>query len=541
MPSPDFSQYVDLTIYDKDPGQIYLDAITYAQNVALPEFNPRAGTIEDALLQATSYATSELVGAINRLPDGLLEGILNLYGFERQQSVSARLTIQVTLVDSSGGTVPTAALFSYTTEGENGLETYFFATVSDLVIASGSSSGTVEAEALTVGVIPTIDSGTILTPVSGVSRVLTAVSSGTMTQGEDEETDISYFTRAAAFLASRSNSLATSTQMRNFLTTYLAEIQRAYVSDLTYFRYMRVPSVSRTGSTVTAVVSGLGSTWTVPTDDITFLPADVTPMVSRVIVRYADDSTADAPINGTEVTSGPYVIQTSSYNSVAGTYTITFTTDISSDAAVTYLPKSNAPHGYQNAGQATPNDHYIEILLLPSLLQVGTEPGDVGLVFGNSVGLPIQDTGYSNVQTAIAEKSVAGLKFTSIAPLLVPITITVQVEHAPTFGAVAVRDSVKAALASYVSPSNWQFGAKMYVNNLIGIAASVTGVSRVASLTLGVAAGTFSDLATYSSADGGFVEFRYPFCLPSPALATGMTGISGVDQLSGITVTGIGG
>lgn len=540
MPSPDFSQYVDLTIYDKDPGQIYLDAITYAQNVALPEFNPRAGTIEDALLQATSYATSELAGAINRLPDGLLEGLLNLYGFERQQSVSARLTVQVTLTDSSGGTVPSGALFSYTTEGENGLETFFFATVADLTIASGSSSGTVETEALTVGIIPTIDSGTVLTPVSGVAKVLTAISSGTMTQGEDEETDISYFTRAAAFLASRSNSLATSTQMRNFLTTYLLEVQRAYISDLTYFRYMRVSSVTRTGSTVTAVVSGLGAAWDTPNDDITFLPADVTAGVTRVIVRYVDDALADAPINGTEVTSGPYVIQTSVYNSGAGTYTITFTTDISSDSGVTYQPKSTAPHGYQNAGQATPNDHYIEILLLPEPTEVGTEPGDVGLVFGNSIGLPIQDTGYSNIQTALADKSVAGLKFTSIAPLLVPISINVSVEHAPTFGAVAVRDAVKEALAAYVSPSNWQFGAKIYVNNLIGIAASVNGVSRVASLTLSIPSGTFSDLGTYYSADGGYVQFRYPFCLPSPALSSGLVSANGVDQLSGIVVTGIG-
>ena len=522
MPSPDFSQYVDLTIYDKEPGQIYLDAIEYAQSVALPEFNPRAGSVEDALLQAIAYATSELTGAINRLPDGLLEGILNLYGFTRQQSVSARLTVGITLVDDSGGTIPTGALFSYTTEGENGLETFFFSTVNDLTIMPGFTTGDVEAEALSVGVIPTIDSGTDLTLVSGVSRVISAETVGNMIQGEDEESDISYFTRAAAFLASRSNSLATSVQIQNYLTTYLNEIQRSYVSDLTYFRYMRVESVQRTDDVVRATVTGLGNTWTTPNNTITFMPDDITVGVDRVIVRYVNDSGTFKKINGSAATGTQYIIEYSSYSPSAGTFTIEFRTDTSADVAVDYFPSSSAPHNEHDITQfALPTDHYIEILLVPN--DYNEHPGSVGLVFGNSNGLPIQNTAYTNVQNAVAEKSVAGLKFTAIAPLLVPITVAVEIEHAPTFGAVAVRQAVETALEQYLSPANWVFGRNIYVNTLIGVAAGVTGVARIASLTLSIVTSDFDGLAQYLTDDGGFVQFAFPFCLPSPDVT--VTGI----------------
>ena len=51
MASPDFSEYIDLTINDLQPPDIYSLAREYAL-VSLPEFNPRTGTVEDAVLQA---------------------------------------------------------------------------------------------------------------------------------------------------------------------------------------------------------------------------------------------------------------------------------------------------------------------------------------------------------------------------------------------------------------------------------------------------------------------------------------------------------
>lgn len=513
MPSPDFSRYVDLTIYDKDPGQIYLDAVSYAQRVALPEFNPRVGSLEDALLQATSYATAELVGAVNRVPDGLMEGILNLYGFERRQSISARVTLSIDVIDSAGTTIPTGTLFSTSIEGINGLETYFFATVADLVINAGSDNGTVEAESLTVGIIPVVDPATEMIPVSGTSRILAAETVGTMTQGQDDETDLSYFTRGAAFLASRSTALATSLQMQNFLSTYLAEIGRAYVSDLTAFKYMRVSSITRTNKTVTAVVSGLGSSWTTTNSTISFLDSDVIDNTTRVIVRFVDDSATTSKINGAAFSGSDWRVKTSVYNSVAGTYTLTFDTNSSADVDVEYFPTTSAPHNVHNAGEETPDDHYIEILIAPS--DYNEHPGSVGLVFGNANGLPIQNTSQTNIESAVAEKAVAGLSFTSIAPIIVPIDVDIEVEHLPTFSAVDVRDAVQLAVETLFSPAQWAFNTNVYKNTIIGTAASVAGVKRVGVVALSVTAGNFQDLGTYSTDEGGYIAFEYPFCLPS--------------------------
>ena len=57
MASPNFAQYIDLTINNKTTETVYNDAVEYAQ-IALPEFSPRVGTIENALLEAMSHSTA---------------------------------------------------------------------------------------------------------------------------------------------------------------------------------------------------------------------------------------------------------------------------------------------------------------------------------------------------------------------------------------------------------------------------------------------------------------------------------------------------
>ena len=506
MASPDFSPYVDLTIYDKDAGDVYYDAITYAQNVALPEFNPRAGSIEDALLQAFSYATAEMVGSINRIPNGLMEGILNLYGFERIQSVSARLTLMVQMYSDDGATILAGSLFSYDADGE----TLFFATVSDLVIGAGDFTGLVQAECLTVGTIAEISNGTQLTPISGVAGVLSAMATGTMVQGEDEETDISYFTRGATFLASRSNAVATATQMQNALAAYSPEIQRAYVSDLTKFKYMRASSITRNGNTSTAVVNVGAGGFTRITDKVTFLVSEVTVDTTRVIVRYVDDGPVypGEEINGTALTGDQFKVTACSYDSVSGDLTLSWYT-ASTDSSVTYPPIAGAPFHSLTADSEF-FDRYIEILIHPD--DYNETPGAIGLVFGTSSALPLTNSAYLVVQDAIKAKSVAGMQFTSIAPIRVPIDINATIEHLPTYGAIATRQAVATALQNYLSPSSWEFTKSIYLNSLIGVAAGVTGVDRIGSLTF-AASGDYASLAPLTVSDT-VMSFTYPFVLP---------------------------
>ncbi|MBV5280155.1 MAG: hypothetical protein J0651_02510, partial [Actinobacteria bacterium] len=78
MPA-DFSQYVDLTIYDKEPGDMYLEAIEMAR-LTLPEFSLRTGTVEDAMFQAMAWIGWVNATSINRIPDRLMAGILSMMG-----------------------------------------------------------------------------------------------------------------------------------------------------------------------------------------------------------------------------------------------------------------------------------------------------------------------------------------------------------------------------------------------------------------------------------------------------------------------------
>ena len=109
---PDFSDYVDLTIHDETAIMAYDEAVVYAQT-SLPEFNPRVGTIENAILEATSYQAATLATLVNRLPDSLMEGLLDLMGFEKVEASKASgvATFEVTL--ATGVTVTAGTVVSY--------------------------------------------------------------------------------------------------------------------------------------------------------------------------------------------------------------------------------------------------------------------------------------------------------------------------------------------------------------------------------------------------------------------------------------------
>jgi hypothetical protein len=83
MPSPDVTPYVDLRLFDDSSQNIYLRALDYAL-AALPEFQPREGGIEVALLQAMALEVQDAIFAINRVPGAITEILLKLLDIQRQ-------------------------------------------------------------------------------------------------------------------------------------------------------------------------------------------------------------------------------------------------------------------------------------------------------------------------------------------------------------------------------------------------------------------------------------------------------------------------
>lgn len=138
----DFSQYVDLRLDDRDAALIYADALAWLTD-QLPDWTPREGNIEVMLLQAMGYEVAEIIYAINRVPNAVVEIILKMYGLERDAGLQPTVTVEFTMADDTGHTIPagTALVLDLGTF----YQPVIFTTDVDLVIAPASTTGTVTA------------------------------------------------------------------------------------------------------------------------------------------------------------------------------------------------------------------------------------------------------------------------------------------------------------------------------------------------------------------------------------------------------------
>ncbi len=232
MASPDFSNYVDLTIYDLDPFVIYNDAITYARTT-LPDFAPRTGTLEDAIIQAVAYNTALVSSQINRLPSGLMEGMARLTGLTRNEATFATGAVEIEVFDNNGVTVPAGTVFQYETISDDLIVSFAFETTADLVIPETETTGTVAIKGLFAGKYPALLSGQALTLVSPAPSVVSVTLDSTLLVGTDAETETEYFNRAAQHFGSLSSVLNTKTQMANYIKSSYPNVPYFGVFDLT--------------------------------------------------------------------------------------------------------------------------------------------------------------------------------------------------------------------------------------------------------------------------------------------------------------------
>lgn len=112
MPSPDVRRYVDLTLYDLESQSIYLNALNYART-ALPEFQPREGSIETVVLQSMAIEVAELVRSINRLPGGVLQVLLRLMDVQRSEGTAPTATVRLAGATSTEYDLPAGIRLFY--------------------------------------------------------------------------------------------------------------------------------------------------------------------------------------------------------------------------------------------------------------------------------------------------------------------------------------------------------------------------------------------------------------------------------------------
>ena len=239
MPSPDFSDYINLTIFDVEPIDIYNEAVSYAKT-SLPEFEPRVGTVENAILEAVSYSTAVLANTINRIPDGLMEGILSLMGFTRNESTFATGRVKFTAFDDLGGLVVKGTVVSYEQVSGTSVISWAFETIEDLVIASGTTEAEVDVIALNAGLYPELFATQSLVVISAAEDVAEAEFVDDIFVGSDSETDFEYFSRGSQFLASLNTGLATAAQVSNKIRSAYPSVPVFKVYDLTKSNNMTI-------------------------------------------------------------------------------------------------------------------------------------------------------------------------------------------------------------------------------------------------------------------------------------------------------------
>jgi len=527
MPSPDFSEYIDLTGYDVQPQKLYTEAVTYART-ALPEFNPRPGTLEDAILQAGALIGASAMGAINRMPDELMEGILRVMGVERSEATQSTVNVLLTLFNE-GDTVPEETVFAF--DYYNGIETIQYPFVLDDPVTAATGSLTVAAtlKSLILGQIPSFSVGTQLMANTPSTVVFSCETTSEVEQGSNPETGTQFLNRATTFLQSLSATLNTATQIENYILRAYPDVKRVKVYDLTKAVEHRAVSASVGGATT--ATSGNGTTATITTTSAHGLAAGAVVTVSGVVptgyngthlvatTPAANQITFASAATGAQTTAGTvtFVGNSSHAASVATVRTSSSFRDETNDYPGT-IYRIITPQFYgddtfddtfpsgtftttdnslsiNTSGVITYNDSVsdtdatgplVDVVLLDPLLlsYIGNEeePGSFVVFVCGDDGAPLGKSSRKIIEDDVAERVPAGLKFKVLDAWTYDLNIGITVGVSPGFSALTVGQAVKDAVEKLVSPDEWlNFESVVRVYEVVAVASNVKGVDYVSS------------------------------------------------------------
>lgn len=454
MPA-DFSEYINLTVFDQEPGEIYLNSIELAR-LTLPEFNLRPGTPEDAIFQAMAYIGWQNVTAINRIPDRLMAGILAMMGVTRQDPTPAQLNILITADSYEGATIPSGTLFGFESIFEDEVTEYVFQTIEPLVINAVSPAsailpgdpyptGVVTAECLTPGVIPTISVGQPLSILSPSTDILEAeagsISGSTFVNGVNEDTDAEYLSRCVSYLASLSGAINKASQVDSYIaTSFPGIVTRVKTFDLTYGE------------------EGLG--------DIHYYydanpvgasrSSDVTTIEFSSAHKFADGdiitvSNVGASANGFDVSNEEVISTTET--------TITYSNVGSDVTEVISDPDAIVFKGEDVAGYVT--------------------------IFLYGFGENVSSANKESIKALVSERTVAGLIFDIRDFSILQLSLEIDVTIDSNYEVEAIQSIVKSTIVDYLSPLNFPSGNNLVrATELISLISNIPGVRYVGSVDI---------------------------------------------------------
>jgi len=447
MASPDFSPYIDLTVNDKQPGSIYLEAVDYAA-LALPEFEPRIGTVEDALLQGMSYVAGAMIAAINRLPDGLMEGVMSMFGLIRKEATYASGTVIFTAIDNLGLNIPAGTQVGYLETTTDGNILHVFQTTEAGSITVGSTtSAQIPISATSTGGVPYLVANDNLTLLTASTRLLSAKIGTAVTQGLTAELDVEYFARGANYLASLSQGVVTSSQITNYILNIL----------------------SGTGDTTDIVTDATEATsWRCKTYDL-----------SQVTVTEPTGNFARS--SGAVTVTVP-----SGHGIVTGDEIRVNTPDAVStfDGIFTVTSHASTSIGWAQAGTnetTTAADSYIY-----NLTKVATSAanvlGQATVVICDEHGDPLSAADATSIVADIESKTVAGLNITYMPASVVDISLSASITVKSGYSAYEVTAAVKEYIENVISITQWDWSSTIHLNYVIAKISQVEGVNYVSTV-----------------------------------------------------------
>lgn len=455
MPSPDVSNYVDLTVFDLQPAAIYDLAVDYAQT-ALPEWTPVTGSIEDALLQASSNMTGQLLGAINRLPAGAIEGLLSLFGITRNSGLAANGTVTITFIDDTGYTLAAGTRFGYLdTSGVDSI-LYIFETSETVSVDVGQTQISVPIQGISLSRYPSLASGTSLQLLSAVSFVDSAVLSADLDPGGAAETDADYLNRGATVFGYLSETLILPSQFERYILSTYPEAYRA--KGFSRNKIETAPSALVRSSNVVTATVGIGHG---------IIAGDV------VRISGATSSTFD----------GYFVVSSVGATSILWSQTATNATATVQGKLISTKLDPITPD--------TPVNGYLTVYV-----------SGVG-------GASLTAASCGAIEEDLADRAIAGLGIVVNNATIVPLAIAVTVTISSGNIASTVSSNVQTALDAYLHPDYWAWGSSVYYNELISLIDRVSGVDRVVSLTITDPDGRYTTGGGTSD-----LSFDYYGCLP---------------------------
>lgn len=474
--SPDVRPYVNLTLFDLTPQDLYDNAVqTLLTN--LPGWVAREGNIEVLLLENQALMLSEGIFAINRLPSAITEIMARLFGITRDPGAAPTCTLEFTMVGTAGYTIPAGTQVRLDLMTSDAA--IVFTTDVDLVIAPASSTGQVTATGGTFTdianginnqLVPLIDALLYVNQV----EIVTAV-----TGGRVAETDQDYFTRAASKFSRLNDTLVLPSDFQARSTDDPSIYARASVYDNWSPNTIPTPVITDVTNATTGGTLGDGT------------------YSYRITAINAQGQTLASAADSVVVTSGTGTNKT----------TITWT-------APTVSPEVSPITGYKIYGRSAGTELLLATVglvltwaddgsltpagALPTANTtgwgVGDVPGHVTVAVYGPAGL-VSAGNKTALNTALQEQAASMLNVHVIDPTITTIAVTATIVIASGYLAADVITAVETRLEEYLNPSTWEWGDTVYRNELISVIDQVTGVQRVATLTVPAADTVLSAVA----------------------------------------------